>query len=73
MRWNCIRSVCSVYSSVAGGEQRMLDWNKQKAAEKNPNILNQIETQITVTDLLIDRLVYELYGLSEEEVASVEG
>ena len=33
MRWNYIRSVCSVYSSVAGGEQGMLDWNKRKAIE----------------------------------------
>jgi hypothetical protein len=52
--------------------ERMLDLNKKKATEKNPNILKQIETQITATDRQIDRLVYELYGLSEEEVAMVE-
>ncbi len=53
--------------------ERMLDLNKKKAAEKNPNILKQLETQITTTDRQIDRLVYELYGLTEEEVAIVEG
>ena len=51
----------------------MLDLNKKKAAEKNPNTLKQLETQITTIDNQIDRLVYELYGLSEEEVAIVEG
>jgi hypothetical protein len=53
--------------------ERMLELNKKKAAEKNPNILQQIETQLTTTDRQIDRLVYELYGLTEEEVAMVEG
>jgi hypothetical protein len=52
--------------------QRMLDLHKKKAEEKNPNILKQIETQISVTNRQIDRLVYELYGLSEEEIAIVE-
>ncbi len=41
----------------------MLELNNRKAAEKNPNILKQVETQITTTD----RLVYELYGLTEGE------
>lgn len=32
-----------------------------------------VERQITATDRQIDRLVYELYGLTEEEIAVVEG
>jgi hypothetical protein len=32
-----------------------------------------IEHQITATDRQIDRLVYELYGLTDEEIAIVEG
>jgi hypothetical protein len=31
-----------------------------------------IERQIEATDREIDRLVYELYGLTEEEIALVE-
>ena len=31
-----------------------------------------IERQIEATDRQIDRLVYELYGLTEEEIAIVE-
>ena len=30
-------------------------------------------TEIEATDGMIDRLVYELYGLSPEEIAIVEG
>jgi len=32
-----------------------------------------LATQIAETDKEIDRLVYDLYGLSEEEVGVVEG
>lgn len=32
-----------------------------------------VERQIAATDRQIDRLVYELYGLTEEEIAVVEG
>jgi hypothetical protein len=52
---------------------RMLDLNKKKAAEKNPNILEQLETQISATDRQIDRLTYQLYNLTPEEIAIVEG
>ena len=40
-----------------------------KAAWRNDIIGRQIEA----TDAEIDRLVYDLYGLSEEEIAIVEG
>ncbi len=52
--------------------KRMLDLNKRKAAEKNPNILQQLETRITTTDRQIDRLVYEPYGLTEAEAGIVD-
>jgi hypothetical protein len=47
--------------------------NKLHAAEKTPNILDQLETQISATDRLIDRLTYPLYNLTEAEIDSVEG
>jgi len=52
---------------------RMLYLNKKKAAEKNPETLRRLETQISATDRQIDRLVYELYDLSDEEIELVEG
>jgi hypothetical protein len=35
--------------------------------------LTTLQTQIDNTDKEIDAMVYELYGLSEDEVAVVEG
>jgi len=38
-----------------------------------PQVREGLERQIKVTDEAIDRLVYALYGLSEEEIRIVEG
>ncbi|WP_027375662.1 Eco57I restriction-modification methylase domain-containing protein [Kaistella palustris] len=46
------------------------DWEQYFDQEKNKAI--QIQSQITSTDQEIDRMVYELYGLSEEEIKIVE-
>jgi hypothetical protein len=35
--------------------------------------LRPIKRQLALTDRLIDQVVYRLYGLSEEEIAVVEG
>ncbi len=35
--------------------------------------LEPLKRQLRLTDTLIDRLVYALYGLTEEEIAIVEG
>jgi type I restriction-modification system DNA methylase subunit len=40
---------------------------------KNPNEKETITRQIAATDKQIDKLVYELYGLTEEEIKVVEG
>ena len=34
--------------------------------------INQLQTQIDATDKEIDHKVYELYGLTEEEIGIVE-
>ncbi len=41
----------------------MLDLNKKKAAEKTPNILDQLETQISATETRINAIVAGLYGM----------
>jgi len=53
--------------------QRMLDLHKQLAAAKVPDDKTRIQRQIDATDKQIDRLVYNLYGLTEEEIKIVEG
>ena len=40
---------------------------------KTPHEKEQLQRQITATDAEIDRLVYALYGLSEDEIKIVEG
>ncbi len=41
--------------------------------ESNKNEINQLQKQINSTDKEIDQMVYELYGLTKEEIEIVEG
>ena len=45
----------------------------QPTAAKTPTEKTHLQRQIDSTDREIDRLVYELYGLTEEEIRIVEG
>ncbi len=47
--------------------------HEQLAAAKTPTAKTVLQRQIEATDRQIDRLVYELYGLTEEEIGIVEG
>ena len=53
--------------------ERMLDLHCRHAAEANPQVKTVLQRQIEATDRQIDALVYELYGLTEEEIGIVEG
>jgi hypothetical protein len=53
--------------------ERMLDLVPKRRAEKNPQTAAQLDAQIAATDRQIDRLVYDLYGLTDEEVRLVGG
>ncbi|MDO9528790.1 MAG: hypothetical protein Q7J27_06470, partial [Syntrophales bacterium] len=53
--------------------KRMLDLNKQLAETKEPQTKTVLQRQIETTDRQIDRLVYELYELTEDEIRIVEG
>lgn len=50
----------------------MLDLQKQLAAAKLPQKKTVLNRQIEVTDRQIDEMVYELYGLTEEEIEIVD-
>ncbi len=52
--------------------EQMLALHKSFAAAKSPQEKERLARQIEVTDRAIDALVYELYGLSEEEIRIVE-
>ena len=53
--------------------EQMLDLNKRLAAAKASHEREVLAGMIDATDRQIDRLVYELYRLTEDEVAVVEG
>jgi len=52
--------------------KKMLSLHKEKQTTRNPSDLKEIEREIKTTDKKIDNLVYELYGLTDEEIAIVE-
>lgn len=52
--------------------QDMLDLHKRLPEAQNPTDRTIIERRIQATDEQIDALVYELYGLTEEEIALVK-
>jgi hypothetical protein len=52
---------------------RMLSLHKQLKEARTPHEQTALQRQIEATDRQIDALVYELYGLTEEEIRIVEG
>ena len=50
----------------------MLELNQQLAAAKNPDTKQKLARALANTDQQIDRLVYDLYGLTDEEIKLVE-
>ncbi|MFA5415168.1 MAG: hypothetical protein WC295_06710 [Methanoregula sp.] len=52
---------------------QQLDLNKRLQDARLEQEKTQLSRQIAATDASIDKLVYELYGLTEEEIAIVEG
>ncbi len=53
--------------------ERMLALHNRLAEARTPQAKSVHQQQIEVTDRAIDALVYELYGLTEEEIAVAEG
>ena len=46
---------------------------EQRRKAKTPHEQESLQHQIAATDKQIDQLVYELYGLTEDEIRIVEG
>jgi len=53
--------------------ERMLELHKRKQAAGSDHERQLLQRQIDSTDGEIDALVYELYGLTDEEIRIVEG
>jgi hypothetical protein len=52
--------------------EHMLELHRKLAAASIPADKTLLQRQIEATDRQIDALVYELYGLTEEEIRIVE-
>ena len=52
---------------------QMLNLNKELQEARLEQERTMFSRHIVVTDAAIDKLVYELYGLTKEEIAIVEG
>ena len=61
----------AMHDKLVGLVERMLDLHRQ--ADLTVVQRSVVKQRIEATDREIDKLVYELYGLSEDEVAVVEG
>ncbi len=63
----------SRHDQVVSLVEKMLELHKQLAAAKSAHENTVIQRQIDATDKQIDELVYELYGITEEERQIIEG
>ena len=53
--------------------EQMLELHRRQAACRSQSDRELYQRQLDATDREIDKLVYELYGLTEEEIKIVEG
>ncbi|MEE8200496.1 MAG: DUF559 domain-containing protein [Candidatus Acidoferrales bacterium] len=63
----------SAHERMVSLVEAMLALHQQLAVAKSAAQKGVIQRQIEATDAEVDRLVYELYGLTAEEIALVEG
>jgi hypothetical protein len=61
------------YDKIVKLVERMLELNKKLVAAKVPQDKERLQREINATDKQIDNVVYELYGLTADEIAIVEG
>jgi type II restriction/modification system DNA methylase subunit YeeA len=55
---------------------RMMELKEQQARapkKQSPSAKQLLDQKLAITDQHIDALVYELYGLSDEEIGIVQG
>lgn len=50
----------------------IIDLNKKLSSEKNPNTIEMLNTRIQTVDKAIDKIVYSLYNLTDEEIRVIE-
>lgn len=62
----------ALHEQIIGLVHRLIALHADSEKSKTSHAKTVLQRQIDATDRQIDRLVYELYGLSDEEIALVE-
>ncbi|KAF0106693.1 MAG: hypothetical protein FD146_2285 [Anaerolineaceae bacterium] len=63
----------AAHDKMVGLVEQMLALHRRLPAVRTPGEKEMLQRQVESTDGQIDRLVYQLYGLTEEEIKIVEG
>ncbi|MCL6752460.1 hypothetical protein KBT16_16410 [Nostoc sp. CCCryo 231-06] len=63
----------NIYNQIIQLVEQMLYLHQQLNKGQSPPAKKRIQQQIKATDRQINQLVYELYGLTDEEILIVEG
>jgi len=67
------RTAVARHDKMVSLVERILELHKRRQTAESDGERERLQRQIDATDREIDALVYELYGLSEEEIRIVEG
>jgi hypothetical protein len=67
-----VKAEAAQHDRVVGLVTTMLALVKNNQSAKLPQEQNRLQREIDATDRQIDRLVYELYGLTDDEIRIVE-
>jgi len=68
-----LKSDFDYYHQLINLVEQILEMNMRASTLKDPHTRELFQRQIDATDRQIDQLVYQLYGLTEEEIGIVEG
>jgi hypothetical protein len=68
-----IKSNKAKHDNLVSLVDKMMELKQREAVEENQLLKTMISRQIQGVDKAIDTAVYELYGLTEEEIKMVEG
>jgi hypothetical protein len=60
------------YNSILKLVDQLLKLNAEKSATRLPSTINQFDEKIAYCEDKINQIIYQLYDLTEEEIAVVE-
>ena len=67
------KSDIEIHDKLVNIVDNMIEINKKLNSEKNPDVVTMLRRKVEAIDGEIDRLVYGLYQLTEEEIDIIEG